>query len=118
MRPRLLFLCHTVPYPPDGGVWIRTYHVLRLLARQFDITALCFERHGMDGCSVSAAQDALAPFAQVEVFDIPQWHSRLRYACDHLRSAAFRRVYTAYQFDSRAFRQRLARVLRSRQIDL
>ena len=45
-RPHLLFLCQTLPYPPDGGVWIRTYHVLRLLARAFDITALCFERSG------------------------------------------------------------------------
>ena len=43
-RPRLLFLCQTLPYPPDGGVWISTYHVLRLLAGAFDVTALCFER--------------------------------------------------------------------------
>jgi glycosyltransferase involved in cell wall biosynthesis len=117
-RPRLLFLCHTVPYPLDGGVWIRTYHVLRLLAREFDITALCFERHGMDACSVKAAQQALAAFGQVEVFAIPQRHNRLRYAYDHLRSAAFRRVYTAYQFESRAFRHRLAEILSDRQIDL
>jgi polysaccharide biosynthesis protein PslH len=118
-RPRLLFLCQTVPYPPDGGVWIRTYHVLRLLAREFDITALCFERPRMDALGgVEAIRKALEPFARVEVFAVPQWHSRLRYAYDHVRSTAFRRVYTSYQYDSGAFRRRLARVLDDLAFDL
>ena len=98
--PRLLFLCQTLPYPPDGGVWIRTYHVLRLLARAFDITALCFERQGSAGVGAewqSAASDgALGRFADVEVFAIPQKHSRLRFVWDHLRSTASGRVYTTY----------------------
>ena len=42
-RPKLLFLCQTLPFPPDGGVQIRTYNVLRLLARSFEGTALCFD---------------------------------------------------------------------------
>ena len=37
---KVLFLCHTLPYPPDGGVWIRTYNILRELARVFEVTAL------------------------------------------------------------------------------
>src|SRR3989449_2539711 len=88
------------PYPPDGGVWIRTYHVLRLLARAFDITALCFERSATSGkgaaWDIAASRDALGRFAAVEVFPIPQRHSRLRYAWDHLRSVALRRGYTAH----------------------
>ena len=48
-RPRLLFLCQTLPFPPDGGVNIRTYHVLRLLAREFEIDALCFYRQSEIG---------------------------------------------------------------------
>src|SRR5688572_4395738 len=48
-RPRLLFLCQTMPFPPDGGVWIRTYHVIRLLSEVFEITALCFERAATSG---------------------------------------------------------------------
>ena len=82
-RPRLLFLCQTLPYPPDGGVWIRTYHILRLLSRAFDITALCFERTAMDGTDparlMEAGVEALRPFARVEVFPIPQRHSRRRF---------------------------------------
>lgn len=38
-----------VPYPLDGGVWIRTYHVLRRLAQVVDAKALRFERTGVSG---------------------------------------------------------------------
>jgi polysaccharide biosynthesis protein PslH len=117
VRPQLLFLCHTLPYPPDGGVWIRTYHVLRLLARVYDITALCFERSEPSATRrnghVSAALDALGRLAKVEVFRLPQKHSRLRYAWDHLRSTALGRVYTEFIYESRAFRRRLTELLDS-----
>ena len=33
-RPEVLFLAHRVPYPPDKGDRIRTYHLLRHLARR------------------------------------------------------------------------------------
>ena len=110
-RPRLLFLCHTLPYPPDGGPWIRTYHVLRLLARTFDVTALCFERAATAGqgasWDVAAGDTALGRFADVEVFPIPQRHSRLRWVWDHVRSALLGRVYMTYLYRSRAFQRRL-----------
>jgi glycosyltransferase involved in cell wall biosynthesis len=114
-RPRLLFLCQTLPYPPDGGVWIRSYHVLRLLSRAFDVTALCFERIGRgrrDGPAVGRDLEALGCFGRVEVFPIPQLRSRLRFGVDHLRSLLTRRVYTRYLYDSAAFRARLAQLLR------
>lgn len=121
-RPRLLFLCQTLPYPPDGGVWIRTYHVLRLLARAFDITALCFERAGASAnggaWDIATSCDALGRFADIEVFALPQKHSRLRYVWDHLRSTASGRVYTTYLYDSRAFHGRLTDLLTSARFDL
>ena len=116
-RPRLLFLCQTMPFPPDGGVWIRTYHVMRLLAETFDITALCFERAATSGATPGLTQ-GLAPFASVEVFPIPQRHSRTRFLYDHLRSAALGRVYTHYVYDSRAFQRRLAELLEILPFDL
>jgi polysaccharide biosynthesis protein PslH len=123
-RPQLLFLCQTLPYPPDGGAQIRTYHVLRLLSRAFDVTALCFERSRTSSTGSAAAQDsaagreALGRLASVEVFPIPQRRSRVRYAWDHFRSIVARKVYTTYLYDSRAFRQRLAAVLASRSFDI
>jgi glycosyltransferase involved in cell wall biosynthesis len=121
-RPKLLFLCQTLPYPPDGGVWIRSYHVLRLLARAFDITALCFERSAPPApgaaTDVAASCERLAAFAAVEVFPLPQKHSRFRFVWDHLRSTARRRVYTTYLYESRAFRRRLTDHLQSKTFDL
>jgi glycosyltransferase involved in cell wall biosynthesis len=121
-RPRLLFLCQTLPYPPDGGVWIRTYHILRLLSRAFEITALCFERTPMDGGDpahlTATSVVALSRFASVEAFPVPQRHSRTRFVWDHLRSLARRRVYTTFQYDSQDFAARLQTILRSRDIDL
>ncbi len=37
-RPRLLYVAHRVPYPPDKGEKVRAYHQVRLLAKHFDIT--------------------------------------------------------------------------------
>ena len=77
-RPRLLFLSQTLPYPPDGGVNIRTHHVLRLLADRYDVTALCFyrrrERPTMAAVGESLA--ALGRFCRIEAFPIPQEHDR------------------------------------------
>jgi polysaccharide biosynthesis protein PslH len=121
-RPRLLFLCHTLPYPPDGGPWIRTYHVLRLLAEAFDITALCFERAATAGesaaWSVAAGPDGLGRFGRVEIFPIPQRHSRIRCAWDHARSIGAGRVYTTYMFRSASVHERLRQLLRSEHFDL
>jgi len=115
-RPRLLFLCQTLPWPPDGGVWIRTFNVLRMLARAFDVHALCFERTGegerSGGYSVDAATRALSRYARVETFPIPQAGDRLRFVWDHLRSVASGHVYTRYRYESSAFAERI-RALRS-----
>ena len=33
MKPEILFLAHRIPYPPDRGDKIRSWHVLRHLGR-------------------------------------------------------------------------------------
>lgn len=122
-RPKLLFLCQTLPFPPDGGVQIRSFHVLRLLARTFDVTALCFYRAGICPSEESvraavAGLEALPGVAGVEAFPIPQEHGRARLAWDHLRSVAARRPYTVYAYESSAFRGRVEELLRTRGFDL
>jgi len=110
-KPALLFLSQTLPFPPDGGAAIRVYNILRLLARDYDVTALCFYRRAttpdLDG-SVAALR-AIAP--TVEAFPIEQEHSRARLAWDHARSVATRRAYTVYAYESAAYRASLARHL-------
>ena len=90
-RLKLLFLCHTLPYPPDGGIWIRTYHVLRMLAQAFDVTALCFERAASSGADTSeqtaAARQGLGHLVVGRSIQDSQRHSRARFIDDHFRSA-------------------------------
>jgi len=121
-RPKLLFLCQTLPFPPNGGVWIRTYHILRLLARAFDVTALCFERGGLAGRQTSEQQResvrALSAFGTVEVVPLPQTASRARYLWNHVRSILAYRVYTRFMYDSREFRNRLNAILAREHFDL
>jgi glycosyltransferase involved in cell wall biosynthesis len=104
-RRRLLFLSQTLPYPPHGGVQIRTFHTLRNLAKVFDVTALCFYRWktGHLEPDVDQALRVLGKFARVEAFPIPQEHGRLRVLLDHASSAITGRVYTVSTYRSRAF---------------
>ncbi|MDY0269713.1 TIGR03087 family PEP-CTERM/XrtA system glycosyltransferase [Trichloromonas sp.] len=50
-KPDLLFIAHRIPYPPDKGDKIRSYHMLRHLAERYRVTVACMiddpadERH-------------------------------------------------------------------------
>jgi glycosyltransferase involved in cell wall biosynthesis len=104
-------------------VAIRGLHLLRQLARTFDVTALCFSR---DKGGVVAQHDLpqrLAAVRQladvdVEAFSMPQERSAWRRAWDHLRSVGLNRAYTVFTFESRAFANRLAHLLRTRRFDV
>ena len=119
-RPRLLFLSQTLPYPPDGGVKIRTFNILRLLARTFDIKALCFYRSkgGLLKTDVREAVRGLSDLADVETFPIPQEHSRIRLLWDHARSLVRRRAYTVFSYQSREFERRLRDLFEGERFDL
>lgn len=41
-KPSLLYLCHRIPYPPDKGDKIRSYHLLRYLAQHYEVSLGCF----------------------------------------------------------------------------
>lgn len=41
MSPRVLYLTHRVPFPPDKGDRIRNFHLLRQLARRFRVSLGC-----------------------------------------------------------------------------
>lgn len=41
VRPRVLMLTHCLPYPPDHGDRIRSFHMLRVLSNHFDISLAC-----------------------------------------------------------------------------
>lgn len=119
-RKRLLFLCQTLPFPPDSGVHLRSYNVLRLLAQEFDVTALCFFRRAAhaEDAAVAESVRALRELAEIEAFPIPQEHDRLRLIWDHGRSLVSGRSYTRFAYESDEFEARLRELLATRRFDL
>lgn len=120
VRPRLLFLAHTLPFPLSNGVSLRTYNVLRLLGRRFEVTALCFYRRGTHPgeMQIRAGLDAISRFADVRAFPIDQEYTRTRFIRDHVTSLFGRMPYTTPAHQSSAFRDALAELLRARSFDL
>lgn len=118
-RPRLLLLAQTLPFPPDGGVHIRIFNVLKLLAQRYDVTLLCFTRRAeRNAVSVEAGIAGLQEYARVSVFDIPQEHSFARLVWDHLRSVILQRAYVWFTYDSAAFRGHLDALLKTQDFDV
>ena len=112
-RRSLLFLSNRLPYPPHMGAALRTYNVMRLLARDFDLHALCFDQadEATDKMPLAERVAEVAKLATLEVFPIPQQAHRLRFVADHSRSV-FRNVpYTYYMFDSAPLARRLRALL-------
>ena len=116
-RKRLLFLCQTLPYPPDGGVTIRSFNTMRLLARFYDVTALVFYRKAT-ARDLPASLRALNALGPTQAVPIPQEHSRVRLLADHARSLLLGRVYTYFAHDSAEFDRLLRQTLRENSFDL
>lgn len=53
-RRTVLFLAHRVPYPPDKGDRIRSYHLLRYLARQAEVYLACLADEPVSADSLDA----------------------------------------------------------------
>ncbi|MFL5521274.1 MAG: glycosyltransferase family 4 protein [Gemmatimonadales bacterium] len=99
---RLLFLSHRLPYPPHNGAAIRTWNILRLLAAEFEVAGLCFDRpdHHLAHVPLAERLAAMESHGQFTLLRIPQLTSRLRLLADHARSVATGRPYTWYVHES------------------
>lgn len=75
VKRRVLMLTHRLPFPPDRGDRIRSFHLLKLLARHFDLAVACTS----DEPVRNEQRDALAAMAQrVAITPISRRYSRLR----------------------------------------
>lgn len=121
-RPRVLMLTQSLPYPPHAGVANRTLNVLRQLRLEYDVDLVPFSRanHQPDRAAREAAWRALQNIVSsvAEPTPIPNEHSRIRKIWDHLRALVSGRAYTYYEYQSRAFGDRLRAVLRQRRPDV
>lgn len=74
-RPHILFLTHRVPYPPNRGDRIRTYHVLRHLAQQADVTLGCLADEPVE----SSTREALGALCRhLEIVPVDGYRRWLR----------------------------------------
>lgn len=107
-RPRLLFLSQTLPIP-EGGAGIRSYNLLRVLARTYEITVLAFYRRETHPAASGVARglEQVRRMAGVDVFAVPQAFSWWRFVGDHWRSFVRKRAYTNFVYESREFESRL-----------
>jgi glycosyltransferase involved in cell wall biosynthesis len=121
-RPRVLMLTQSLPYPPQSGVANRTLNVLRQLRLEYDVDLVPFSRvnHQPDRAARDTAWRALQDVTSsvAEPTPIPNEHSAVRKIWDHLRAVASGRAYTYYEYQSRAFADRLHAVLQRRRPDL
>lgn len=56
MRPRVLYITHRVPFPPDRGDRIRTWNILRKLAQHADVDLACLSDDDVSEESMTALQ--------------------------------------------------------------
>lgn len=75
MRPRVLYLTHRVPFPPDKGDRIRNYHVLRQLAARADVWLVALADEPVTA-ETRTALDALCD--RVEIVPVGRIAQKLR----------------------------------------
>jgi sugar transferase (PEP-CTERM/EpsH1 system associated) len=93
--PDILYVAHRVPYPPDKGDRIRTFHLLRSLAQHAAVHLACLA----DEPVAAGVTEALHRYcARVAVVRLPGWSRWLR----ALGSLARGRTITEGAFHSRA----------------
>jgi sugar transferase (PEP-CTERM/EpsH1 system associated) len=58
MKPKnILFIAHRIPFPPDKGDKIRSYHMLRHLAKHYRVTVACMIDDPADVRHIGALKD-------------------------------------------------------------
>jgi glycosyltransferase involved in cell wall biosynthesis len=122
-RSSLLFVSQVLPFPPDTGVAVRTFNILKHLAATYDVTFIGFFRKralpspARVATSI-AALEALPGVRRVVACAIPQEHSRARFLWDHMRSVAAGRPYTTYVYRSAPFKALLSDLCRKTSYDI
>src|SRR5258708_16786738 len=56
----VIFLCHRVPFPPDKGDKIRSWHVLRRLTERYDVHLGCLLDDPADAAHLPALEQICA----------------------------------------------------------
>ncbi len=71
--PRVLYLTHRVPYPPDKGDRIRTYHLLRQMVTRGRVWLGCLADEPVPPESLTALNDLCERVAVIPVGRVSRW---------------------------------------------
>ena len=96
-RPAILYVAHRLPYPPDKGDRIRTFHIIRSLSRRAAIHLACLADEEPDGSAVAALRRHCERVAVVRLGRASRWGRALA-------SMARGRTATEGAFDEPALR--------------
>jgi sugar transferase (PEP-CTERM/EpsH1 system associated) len=109
---KILLLTQVVPYPPDSGPKIKTYHVLRFLAQRHDVHLVSFVR----GAPEQAEAMALGRFCS-GVTTVPIQRSRARDVASLAHSLLVGLPFLIDRDDSRAMRNAIGGLLAQQRFD-
>ncbi len=123
---KILWLSHLVPYPPKAGVLLRSYHLVREMARRNDLDLLAFVQRNLlapmysdidEG--LSEARRSLSEYCrEVDFFPLPSdGHARGREALA-LKALVKGKAYNELWATSDAYRQRVAGALEKTAYDV
>ncbi|HYW16249.1 MAG TPA: glycosyltransferase [Allosphingosinicella sp.] len=110
----ILFLAHRIPFPPDRGDKIRTYHELRHLAGLGRVNLACLADDEADAANLAGLREAIGPAlgeAHVEV-------RRISRVAAGARALVEGRPVSLTLFDSAALRSFVERILASGRISI
>ncbi|SEK61550.1 sugar transferase, PEP-CTERM/EpsH1 system associated [Sphingomonas palmae] len=105
----ILFLAHRVPFPPDRGDKIRSFHVLRHLARRARVHLVAFADDPRDLTPPAEFRDLLSECVVVERTK-PRWRAGLE-------AIASGRPLSLAAFDDPRVHAPVTRIVRERSID-
>ena len=105
---RILMLTSRLPFPPREGHQLRSWHLLRALAREHTVTLLSFQRSD-DALDECAPLQAIV--ANLETFPIPAEHSKIPLLAAAARSLLGRTPFVVHKYTSAAMRARIAELI-------
>ena len=110
---RILMLTSRLPFPPREGHQLRSWHLLRALAREHEVTLLSFQR-------TDDAPDECDPLrssvARLETFPIPAEHSKVPLLAAAACSLLGVTPFVVHKYTSAAMRTRIAELIGSTDI--
>jgi len=103
-RETILLLCHRIPYPPNKGDKIRSYHLLQFLRQHYRVVLGCFVDHPEDMQHVPRLERDVA-----ELFALPvhPWQSQMRMLHGLLRGVPL----SLARYDSKAMHRWVQRAV-------